>query len=210
MSVNSLNCQPIRPSYQLKSKQAFGNSEEVESPYKREIDALKAERDTLKKMSDNKDNKLISSIGTLGMGAAAAALSFYSFKAISPMAFKSVKTVVNKFTNLGFVKKSVELAKKGYSKVSEKISKAINNINPESKMGKVKNFISEKMTWLKSKITPITNKIKEKFNKFVEKHNINKEYVGNAANNTIATLVSIPAGVTAINERLEGNDGGQD
>ena len=210
MSVNSLKCQPIRPSYQLKSKQAFGNSEEVESPYKREIDALKAERANLKEMSDNKDNKLISSIGTLGMGAAAAALSFYSFKAISPMAFKSVKTVVNKFTNLGFVKKSVELAKKGYSKVSEKISKAINNINPESKMGKVKNFISEKMTWLKSKITPITNKIKEKFNKFVEKHNINKEYVGNAANNTIATLVSIPAGVTAINERLEGNDGGQD
>ena len=77
-------------------------------------------------------------------------------------------------------------------------------------MGKVKNFISEKVALVKGKVSPLVNKVKEKFKGFTEKHKIDKAYIQNAANNTGATLVAVPSAVTAINETLEAEDGGEE
>lgn len=208
MNVQGMNCQPIRPSYKLNSKPSFGNDYE-DYAYKNEIDSLKKEQEDLVEMSKNKDNKLISSIGTLGMGAAAAAISFYTFKAFSPKAFSVVKKAVQTVANWGIVKKPAGWIKKGAAKLAQKISTAVKNINPESKMGKVKKFVSDKLASLKTKTSPIVAKAKEQFSNFVKKHNINKDFMKKSAINTGATLVAIPSAVTTVNDVMEGNNGGE-
>ncbi len=203
MNVQSLNCQPIRPGYQLNSRPAFGHNNNIhtEDFNEEDYDFLIQEREDMKKLSANKDSKFLSSIGTLGFGIAAAAASFYTFKTMAPKGAKTLKTIYTKISNLSVVKKVTGFIKKYATQLGGKIKSMYNKIKPDSKLGKVKKFTEGKTSF-------VFNKTKNFVKGFTEKHNINKETIKKVATNTGATLVAIPAATTAINSSLSSNKEG--
>lgn len=206
MNVQSLNCQPIRPGYQLNSRPSFGHNNNIytEDFNEDDYDFLMQEREDMKRLSENKDSKFLSSIGTLGVGIAAAAASFYTFKTMAPKGAKTLKTIYTKTANLSVVKKMTSFTKKHATKASNKIKSIYNKIKPDSKLGKVKKFTEDKISF-------VFNKTKNFVKGFAEKHNINKETIKKATINTGSTLVAIPAATTAINSSLNSNkEGGQE
>lgn len=210
MNVQSISCQPLKPSYQLQSKPAFGNCDEADYSEDNGCSRLRKERDDFASMARNKDNKLISSIGTLGMGVAAGALSFFTFKAMAPKGWQVLTKTYKAFTDLGFVKESAKAIKESAVNLKNKVAKWYSNIEPESRVGKTKKFVSEKWSWLKEKTVPLYKSAKEKWLSFAQKHNWTKDTAKAAVNNTGATLVAIPASVTAINSDLQEKLGGME
>lgn len=204
MNVQSVSCQPIRPVCQLNTKPAFGDSFDFDDEYCQQcaLADLKRERIEMEELAQNKDSKFLSSVGTLGLGVVAGALSFATFKTMAPKGAKTLKTIYSKIANLGFVKKTAEFVKKYARKAGDKIKDLYNKIKPESKLGKVKKFLSEK-------VGGAYGKVKTVLKNFAEKHNLDKAFAKKAANNTGATLVAIPAATTAINSSLaEDRNGG--
>lgn len=210
MNVQSLNCQPIRPVYQLNSRPSFGYDEDDEDSEYNELDAsllnnnyrkINAERAEYETMAKNKDSKFLSSVGTLGLGFAAGAASFLTFKTMAPKGVKTLKTIYLKTANLDFVKKAAGYVKKYAYALGDEIKGLYNKIKPESKLGKVKKFCSDKLVGAYTRVkTSIMN--------FAEKHNIDKPFLKAATNNTGAILVAVPAATTAINTALkEQNEG---
>lgn len=209
MQVQSLACQPIRPTYHLNTRPAFGGFDfddevccgdtygEYEVPSIRESNkGLNIEREEYEELAKNKDSKFLSSIGTLGLGVAAAAASFYTFKTMAPKGVNTIKTVCSTVASWGFVKKSSAFVKKHALKAVNKVKKIYAGIKPETKLGKVKQFITDKIGF-------VATKVKTWFNAFTTKYNLDKEFAKKAANNTGATLVAIPAAITAVNSSLE-------
>jgi len=210
MNVQSLNCQPIRPVYQLNSKPSFGNEYDNDYDFRYDegdtednftLENLRQERNDYEMMAKNKDSKFLSSVGTFGLGVAAGAASFLTFKTMAPKGARTLKTMYSKVANLGFVKKSVAFVKKYASKAANTVKGWVNSIKPDSKLGKVKTYLSDK-------ISLVSGKVKTAVSNFAKKHNMDKEFAKKAANNTGATLVAIPAATTAINSSLTDKNGG--
>lgn len=209
MKVQSFGCQPLKPSYQMNSKPAFGHWEH-EDWEADDFETLKRNRLEMEAMAQNKDSKFLSAIGTMGVGLAAGALSFYTFKTMAPKGWNALKAMYNKVASWGFVQKSAKFIKEKSVALGAKIAKAYNDIKPESRTGKVKTFISNKLNWVKDKTSPVTNRIKSWYNSakdYIVKH---KSGLKECAKNTGATLAAIPASVTAVNAELVKEEGGED
>ena len=218
INVQSVGCQPLKPMYSNNHKvQSFGNRDydydDYCDHYEYDIDAIKQDRAEFAQMAQNKDSKFLSAIGTLGVGIAAGALSFFTFKTMAPKGWQMLKSVYNGIANNGVVKKSVGFVKEKSVKfgkfISEKVSKFYNGINPESKLGKVKTFITEKLAWVAKKVEPVTNKLKSWATSTKEWVVKNQDKIKEGAKNTGATLVAIPAAVTAVNSDIV-NDGDEE
>ncbi len=202
MKIQSFGCQPLKPSYQLNSRPSFGNYDN-EDLIEDDFSSIKDSRKEMEQLVKNKDSKFLSTIGTLGVGAAAGALSFFTFKTMAPKGWNMLKTIYNKIANIGFVKKSANFIKDNSIKLWSKITNAYKNINPETKMGKVKTFITDKLNWINTKTSPITNKIKSWYGSVKDFVTKNSDKIKEGAQNTGATLVAIPAAVTAVNSDLK-------
>ena len=202
MKIQSFGCQPLKPSYQLNSRPSFGNYDN-EDLIEDDFSSIEDSRKEMEQLAKNKDSKFLSTIGTLGVGAAAGALSFFTFKTMAPKGWNMLKTIYNKIANIGFVKKSANFIKDNSIKLWSKITNAYKNINPETKMGKVKTFITDKLNWINTKTSPITNKIKTWYGSVKDFVTKNSDKIKEGAQNTGATLVAIPAAVTAVNSDLK-------
>lgn len=208
MKIQSFGCQPLKPSYQHNSKPSFGNYEH-EDWIEDDFTSIRQSRAEMEEMAKNKDSKFLSTIGTLGVGAAAGALSFFTFKTMAPKGWNMLKSIYNKVANIGFVKSTAKFIKEKSLKLGSKIAEAYRNIKPESKLGKIKTFITDKLNWVGSKMSPVTDKIKSWYGTvkgFVTK---NSDKIKEGAKNTGATLVAIPAAVTAVNSDLK-SEGGEE
>ena len=218
MNIQSVGCQPLKPMYGNNKVQSFGNRNydydyDYENHYEGDIETIKQDRAEFAQMAKNKDSKLLSSIGTLGVGMAAGALSFFTFKTMAPKGWQMLKSVYNGVANNSVIKKSVGFVKEKSAKfgkfISEKVSKLYNGINPESKLGKVKKFITDKLAWIAKKMEPVTNKLKSWGTSVKEWTIKNQDKIKEGAKNTGATLVAIPAAVTAVNSDIV-NDGDEE
>ncbi len=204
MNIQTINCQPIRPVYQLNSKPSFGHDEDFCSEDIMENDFLdlEQERTDLERLAQNKDSKFLSSVGTLGLGIAAGAASFLTFKTMAPKGAQTLKSIYAKVANFKYTQKATNFVKKYVNIGLDKAKNVLNGINPESKLGKIKNYLSDK-------IGSAYSKVKSKVVDFAQKHKIDRAAVGNTANNVGGVLVAVPAATTAINASLENkNDGG--
>lgn len=209
MKIQSFGCQPLKPSYQMNSKQSFG-SREHEDWFEEDFASIRKNREEMAELAKNKDSKFLSTIGTLGVGAAAGALSFFTFKTMAPKGWNAVKTVYNKIADMGFVKTSVKYVKDKAIALGGKIAKTYNEIKPDSRLGKIKTFITDKINWIKVKMSPVTKKLvewKDAAKAKLVSWGVNKETIKEAAKNTGATLVAIPAAVTAVNSDLKAEEG---
>lgn len=206
MKVQSFGCQPLKPSYQMSSKPAFGNYEQEYRYDDMDVVELEQQKAEMEELARNKDSKFLSTVGTLGVGFAAGALSFITFKTMAPKGFNAVKSLYNKVASIGFVKKSAKFVKEKAVKLGGKIATAYKNIKPESRLGKIKKFVTEKATWVKTKMAPVTKKLKSWGVAIKEKLGINKASLKEGAKNTGATLVAIPAAVTAVNSDLKAKE----
>lgn len=207
MKIQSFGCQPLKPSYQHNSQPSFGNYEN-EAWINDDFAEIKRNREEMAELAKNKDSKFLSSIGTLGMGVAAGALSFYTFKTMAPKGWNTLKSMYNKVASWGFVKKSASFIKEKSVALAGKIAKSYNNIKPDSNLGKVKGFVVDKLSWVNNKLNPVTTKVKSWYNStktYIVKH---QDGIKTGANNTGATLVAIPAAVTALNTEL--SEGGEE
>ena len=206
MNVQSIGCQPLKPfnSSSLKS-QSFGNGD-FNCYQEGDIEAIKRDRDEFQQMADNKDSKFLSSIGTFGMGVAAAAISFYTFKSMAPKGWQMLKSMYNGVANNSLVKKSVGFIKEKSVKfgkfISDKVVNFYNGIKPESTLGKVKSFVVDKLSWVSKKMAPVTAKVKSMATAAKEWLVKNQSRIKEGIKNTGATLVAIPAGITAVNSDL--------
>lgn len=210
MKVQSFGCQPLKPSYQLNSKPTFGNGYDDYEYEDAEIIALKREKMEMEKLAHNKDSKFLSTVGTLGVGAAAGAISFLTFKTVAPKGWNALKATYNKISSWGWVKNSAKFIKEKTLALGGKIAKAYDDIKPNSNLGKVKTFITDKFNWTKNKMEPVTQKVKSWYASAKNYVTKNKESINEGAKNTGATLVAIPASVTAINSDLKKEEGGED
>lgn len=206
MSIQSVGCQPLKPTHGNVTKvQSFGNND-YDNWFEGDLDAIKNDRAEFAEMSKNKDSKFLSSVGTLGVGIAAGALSFYTFKTMAPKGWQMLKSIYNGIANNSLVKKTTGFIKEKSVKLGKyiggKVSKFYNEINPESKLGKVKTFVVEKLAWLAKKIEPAVNKVKTWASATKAWLVKNQDNIKEGAKNTGATLVAIPAAVTAVNSDL--------
>jgi len=197
MSVQNIGCQPIK---QIYKSQAFGRQAQFEEDDDPFLDELKSEKDEFKKMAENKDSKMLSTIGTLGVSLVAAALSFCTFKAVAPKGYQTLKTIYHKTTDFKPIRATIDFVKRGFTFVGGKISETYNGIKPETKLGKAKTATEG---FVAKYITPYYTRAKGAVQRFAEKHNINKAWFKSAALNTGATAVSVPAAVTAANAHEE-------
>ncbi len=209
MKVQSFGCQPLKPSYQLNAGPSFGKGHDDYAYEDAEIRELKRERMKMEKLANNKDSKFLSTIGTLGVGAAAGTISFLTFKTVAPKGWNALKAMYNKVSSWGFVQKSAKFIKEKTIALGGKIAKAYDNIKPDSRLGKIKTFIVDKLNWTKTKIEPAPTKVKYWYTSAKNSIIKNKEGIKECAQNTGATLVAIPASVTAINSDLKKEEGGE-
>ena len=192
MNVQSISCQPIRQAYNTRP---FGNRQETEND-EQFREELEAEREECRELARNKDSKVLSTIGMVGVGAVGSALAFFTFKTCAPKGWETFKKMYNKTVEFGPVKSAIDAAKRGYHAVGKKLSDFNQSIKPDSKLGKVKAF------WAKN-VTPKWIRVKEAVKGFCKKHNIDKLWFKKAALNTGATAAAVPAGVTAVNVNEE-------
>lgn len=208
MKVQSFGCQPLKPSYQLNSRPSFGNNE-VDEVDEVDFSSIEKAREEMKEIANNKDSKLLSTVGTLGVGATAGALSFYTFKTMAPKGVSVVKSIYSKIADIGFVKNTVKFIKEKALALGSKIVKMYNDINPESKLGKIKTFITDKFNWVSDKMSPVTNKLKTWYGSLKAYVTKNSDKLKDGVKNTGATLVAVPAAVTAVNSDLK-SEGGEE
>lgn len=187
VNIQSIGCQPIRKIY---SNQSFGRDFSVDDdPF---IYELNKEKAGFEEMRNNSGSKVLSTVGTLGAASVAAAVQFFTFKALAPRAGKFLAGGAKKLYNVKPVKASFDFMGKGFSFVSDKASKFYAEIKPATKMGKVKTFINEKMV-------PFITKQYSSVKEFAQKHNLNRDFAKKALVNTGAVCVSIPAAITTAN-----------
>lgn len=196
MNVQSVSCQPIKPNY---TKSFCGYKED--NNY--DLRLLEHERDEWAEVARNKDNKLISAIGTLGVSAIAGALSFCTFKTVAPKGYKTLKTIYNAVANNKIVKQVVSFVVDKAKGLAGKVQKLYSEIKPDSTLGKIKNWVHTKLAKLKEFVGPSYTKAQNKAKEFAAKHNINKEWSKELVKNAGATAVAIPAAVTASNANDE-------
>ena len=195
MNVQSISCQPLKPNVSMALRPAFkgeyGDCEDCgKLNFKDEFNAAKAEYEELK----NENSPLLKTMGTIGTATVAAAAGFYTFKAAAPKGFKFLKGMYDKVSNWKFVKNTVDFVKKHTTKLTDFIKEKWGKINPDSKLGKVKGFLSKKATQIKDAVLG-----------FFQKHNFTKDTAKTAALNTAATVAAVPAAVTVCNEAMEGD-----
>ena len=196
MNVQSISCQPIRPNVGYSFGNRYDETYDYDSHY---FDDMRHERDEWAEIAQNKDNKMMSAIGTLGVSAMAGALSFCTFKAVAPKGYQTLKSIINKITSNNLVKKVSGFVAENAKKLGSKIKTKYVNINPETKMGKVKAFISKYLTKFKDLTKPVYTKVADGVKGFMQKHNIDKAWAKTAVKNVGATAVAIPAAITAGN-----------
>ncbi len=216
VSVHSINCQPIKPSYHLNSKPSFGDIYE-DDYYEDDFAGLRQEKREWEDFAKSSDNKMMSTLGALGLGAVSGAIGFGTFKAFAPKGFKTLKSLYIKVSNIGFVKKGAAFVTKYAKKLGHKIANWYTNIKPESSLGKVKKFLDKINPFKKitvkvlkdsnTELSRVLNLTKDSGKITIE---INKAGMKNAGLNAGATLAAVPPAVTAVNNGLESNGGGSD
>lgn len=203
MNVQSINCQPIRP---LQSKPSFTSGGEGVKPWSVnddefdvELNKIEKERNEWEKIAKNKDSKMLSALGTLGVSVMAGALSFCTFKTVAPKGYQTLKSIISTVFGNKLVKKGGAALLATAKMFGKKVKDIHAGIKPESKLGKVVSFVETKLGGIKKQVAPAFKKCVNYIKSFTEKHNINKQWVKTALKNTGATAVAIPAAVTAGN-----------
>ena len=199
MNVQSISCQPIKQAYKA---QSFGGPSTFDDD-RDFLHELEEEREAYQELA-NKKGSMLSAIGMLGVGIVGAALSFFTFKAVAPKGYQTLKTMYQKTTDFGPVKSTIEFFKRNLKKVwtftTEQLSKLNKKIKPDSKLGKAKAKVGGFFT---NSVKPRWTKMKDAVKAFAEKHNINKLWFKKAALNTGAAAAAVPAGITAANVNQE-------